>query len=108
MIVTALGCEKVVGEPIGLPDPPIVAVVGIIVYGIMAKVCFTGGWVVELFIAQAWGLRPARFGAIALGLGLFGSVVLTLLPAALSVLFAAVALLFHAMGLPTGPQVPSH
>jgi len=84
MITGALICERVVGEPIGMPDPPIVAVIGVIVYGIMANLCFTGGWLVELFIAQAWGLRPARFGSIAFGLGLLGSVVITLLPAGLS------------------------
>jgi len=78
------------------------------VYGIMANLCFTGGWLVELFIALAWGLRPARFGSIAFGLGLLGSVVITLLPAATTVLFGGLSVLFHAMGFQKVPQVPTH
>lgn len=94
-------CERVVGVPIGFPDPPIVAVIGILVYGIMANVCFTGGWIVELFMAQAWGLRPARFGPVAFGLGLLGSIVITLIPAAVFLLLDGLTLLFHAMGYQT-------
>lgn len=105
IVTVAFVSEEMVGEPIGMPDPPIIAVVGVIVYGLMANVCFTGGWVLELFIAQVWGLQPTRFGQVAFGLGLIGSVFLTLLPAGVTVLGAAVTLVFRAMGIPTAIEV---
>jgi hypothetical protein len=99
MAAVAFVCEKVVGEPIGMPDPPIIAVVGIFVYGVMANVCFTGGWALELFLAQAWGLRPARFRPVAFGLGLLGSVFITLSPAVLTALYGGAVMAFHALGV---------
>lgn len=77
----------------------------LLLVGRFNNLCFTGGWIVELFIAQVWGLRPARFGPVAFGLGLLGSIVITLIPAAVILLVDGLTLLFHALGYQTvAPQ----
>jgi len=43
MVAIAFTCESRGGAPIGLPDPPIFAVVGVLLYGLLANVCYTGG-----------------------------------------------------------------
>ena len=48
--------------PIGLPDPPILAVIGVIAFGVIANVFYTGGWIVELLVAKVWHVESARFG----------------------------------------------
>jgi hypothetical protein len=90
MLTMAIICDRLIGVPIGMPDPPIVAVLGVIVYAIMANVCYTGGWVVE----------------IAFGLGLMGSVALTLLPAVVTVAGAVTALAASALGGSLPDTVP--
>lgn len=52
------------GVPIGMPDPPIVAIIAVVLYGIAANVCFTGGWIVEMFVAKVWDARAGAFGEI--------------------------------------------
>jgi hypothetical protein len=106
MLTMAIICDRLIGVPIGMPDPPIVAVLGVIVYAIMANVCYTGGWVVELFLAHVVGVRPARFAEIAFGLGLMGSVALTLLPAVVTVAGAVTALAASALGGSLPDTVP--
>jgi hypothetical protein len=67
-----------------LPDPPIVAVLAIFLYGIGANVCYTGGWLSELFVRREWKEKGQRYGEIAFMLGVLFSVALTLLPVAAS------------------------
>jgi hypothetical protein len=98
MLFVAVICDKVMGEPIGMPDPRF-AIRGAIIYAVMANVCFTGSWLVELLIVRAWGFRHQQFARVAFGLGLLVSVALTLLPAALTVVSAAVALVAYASGV---------
>lgn len=43
MIAYALVAEPRVGEAIGLPDPPIFVLLGVIAFSIMANICYTGG-----------------------------------------------------------------
>jgi len=43
ILFAALLAETYLGEPIGLPDPPIFVVFGIVFYAIMANICFAGG-----------------------------------------------------------------
>ncbi len=92
MVVTSIICEKRIGVAIGMPDPPIFAIFGIVAYGMAANACFTAGWVVELVLGEVWGVRSPRFAEIAFGLGLLGSVLLTLLPAAVTVVMAVATL----------------
>lgn len=71
------------GEPLGLPDPPILAVLGVILYAIAANVCYTGGWVAELVVRAIWNGKSRDFAQISFILGLLFSVALTLAPAAI-------------------------
>lgn len=87
--------ERVLGEPIGLPDPPVFAVIAVIAYGIMANVCFTGGWIAELLSRRVWGDRVAAFGEVALTLVTIFSVLLTLLPAAGIISISCFKMLSH-------------
>jgi len=95
ILATAYVTEKFVGETIGLPDPPMFAVAAAIFYGLMANICFTGGWILELVSRRIWGLRSAAFGEIAFVWGTLGSVLLTLTPAAIIVLAGAYAIVTH-------------
>ena len=96
IIATAWTCERVGGVPIGLPDPLILAVIGVIVFGSIANACYTGGWIVELLVAKLWHVESTRFGPIAFTLGTAFSVLLALAPAGLNL---AVATLTGCRGL---------
>ena len=88
----ALFSEKRYGVPIGLPDPPIIALLSILAYGVGANLCYTGGWVVECLMRAGRGREKAdAFAEIAFAAGLAFSILLTLLPIALF----AVAVLWH-------------
>jgi hypothetical protein len=85
-ILSALVClafsivgRKYFGVPMGLTaSPP--AFVAAIYYGIMANVCFTGGWIAELAAVRLWEDKAQHFGPICFTLGTLFSVVLTLVP----------------------------
>jgi hypothetical protein len=85
MLMTGFVTEHIVGEATGTPGSPFFAMVAVIVYGIMANICFTGGWVLELLSRRIWGTRAEAFGEIAFTWGTLGSVLLTLVPAGLTV-----------------------
>lgn len=84
MILCAILAEPTVGEPIGLPDGPILGVFGIFFYGIVANVFYTGGWICELLL-RTWTTaeRSAVFGLKAFRFGLKLSMFITLCPAVL-------------------------
>jgi hypothetical protein len=88
MVITAMTCEQRGGDPIGVPDPPILAIFGVLAYGVMANICYTGGWVAELVVRRFRPRAHQRLGQLAFGAGLAFSVLITLLPAALAVSFA--------------------
>ncbi len=79
--VAAIASEKF-GEPLGLPDPPIIAVFAVIGYAIGANVCFTGGWIAEIIVRKLWQERAGAFAQISFALGVVFSILLTLAPAA--------------------------
>jgi hypothetical protein len=89
MLITGFVTEHVVGEAIGVPGSPFFAIVAVIVYGIMANICFTGGWILELVSRHIWGTRAEAFGEIAFTWGTLCSVLLTLVPAAITVVVGA-------------------
>jgi len=60
------------------PDPPLFAVV--LLYGLFANICFTGGWITELFVRRVWPRKADRFATSSFSLGLLFSVLLTLSP----------------------------
>lgn len=53
---------------------------GVIVYGVLANVCYTGGWVLELAMKRLWGRLAPDAGPMLFRQGLIFSVGLTLLP----------------------------
>jgi hypothetical protein len=85
VVAVAFTCESRGGAPIGLPDPPAFAFVGVPLYGILANGCYTGGWITELVVANLWSVDTARFGPIAFTLGTAFSVLVTLIPAGIVV-----------------------
>jgi hypothetical protein len=89
--------EKYLGTPIGLPDPPIFAVFAVIAYGIAANICYTLGWVVEIFVKIIWAEQGEHFGKISFTLGLVLSVIITLVPGGLIVLIVGYKLLVKAL-----------
>jgi hypothetical protein len=108
--------ERVVGEPIGLPDPPLFAIFAVVTYGVILNVCFTGGWIAELLSRRVWGDRVDAFGEVAFTVGTIFSVLLTLMPAALLVVVGVLAMAFHSRTvasevwecpLPPGAQIAS-
>jgi hypothetical protein len=82
-LACALLSERYLGEPIGLPDPPMFAVVGAGLFAVVANVLYTGGWITELIVRCVWGEPGADFSRIALFLGLIFSAVVTLSPSVL-------------------------
>jgi magnesium-transporting ATPase (P-type) len=80
LLVAAIASDKF-GEPLGLPDPPIVAVFAVVFYAVMANVCYTGGWIIELVVRSLWKERAGDFGQISFTLGILFSALLTLAPA---------------------------
>ena len=76
----AMFSEKRFGEPIGIPDPPLFGIIGIFAYGIAANICYTGGWIGELFARSVWKQQAEHFGKIGFVLGIAFSVLLTLTP----------------------------
>jgi hypothetical protein len=86
ILVLAAIASEIFNEPLGLPDPPILAVFGVIAYGIAANVCYTGGWLTEWVVRKVWRERAGVFGEISFVLGVVFSVLLTLVPAGLALL----------------------
>jgi len=67
--------------PIELPDPPILPILAVGAFAVMANVCFTGGWIVELLVRWLWRDDGTKFASITFTLGLAFSVGVTLAPA---------------------------
>jgi hypothetical protein len=81
--IVGLGSELLFNSEFGIPNPPGLALIGVIIYGILANLCFTGGWVVELVIRRIWPQEADRFATMSFSLGLIFSILLTLSPAVL-------------------------
>ncbi len=75
--------------PLAFPVP------GILLYATAANICYTGGWILELFARWLWGERAEAFGEIAHFLGLSLSILLTAaIPITLGVFIVSFALLW--------------
>jgi hypothetical protein len=90
LLFSAMMAEKLVSEPIDWPNPPIFAIIGVVLYAIGANVCYTAGWLAELISREVWGDTVKSFAEISFTLGIIFSFLLTLLPGALA-LFAVLA-----------------
>jgi hypothetical protein len=62
------------------PDPPLFAIFGVVIYGIMANICYTGGWIAELVVRRIWPYEADRFATLSFSTGLAFSLLLTLAP----------------------------
>lgn len=101
LIVCAFMADSMVGEPIGLPDGPLLGVFGILFYGLLANIFYTGGWIGELLLRGVMTAEKASaFGRMAFSIGVNFSILLTLCPAAFCWFAFAVAL---ANGQKRGP-----
>lgn len=72
--------ERNLGDPIGMPDPPIIALLAILMYGLFANVFYTLGWLSELLVCWVWPKRMEDYGVLVFTAGTAFSVCLTLLP----------------------------
>lgn len=59
---------------------------GVVAYGLVANICYTGGWMAELMLRPVFGRRTGTVGATIFRYGLVFSVVLTLLPVPISLI----------------------
>lgn len=92
--IWVLVSETTVGEPIGLPDGPLLGIFGVIMYGILANICYTAGWLSELIVRSvSTSERSAAYALKTFRLGVQFSVLLTVLPAAICWIVFVVALI---------------
>jgi hypothetical protein len=96
--VTGMLCEQFLGDLIGIPDPPIFAFLAVAAYGVMANLCYTGGWLAELLVRKIWPEQANAFGKISFFLGLIFSILLTLVPSLVVPTIGGVRLLAHFAG----------
>jgi hypothetical protein len=97
--IVGAGSYLLFDSDFGLPDPPLFAILGAVIYGIMANVCYTGGWIVELGIRRAWPAHADRFATLTLALGVVFAVVLTLSPGSLIGAVGLFGLIGHLLGV---------
>ena len=93
ILAVAAIASELFDEPLGLPDPPIIAVFGILAYGVAANVCYSGGWIAEWLVRKVWRERAGAFGEISFALGVLFSILLTLVPAGFCLLALGIRLL---------------
>jgi hypothetical protein len=79
--IIGLGSYFFFNSDFGLPGSPLLAVFGVIIYGFLANLCYTGGWIAELIVRRAWPEEADKFASRTFLLGLLFSVLLTLTPA---------------------------
>jgi hypothetical protein len=95
ILIVATVSSSTFGESLGLPDPPGIAIFGIIGYGIVANLCFTCGWVVEILVRTIWQEKAGAFAQISFSVGLLFSILLTLVPAVFFVIVLAIRLILR-------------
>ena len=105
--IVGLGSDLLFNSDFGLPNPPTFALLGILIYGVMANICFTRGWLAELLIRKVWPQEADRFATLSFSLGLVFSVLLTLTPGIIIGAGGVLGLLAHIFGVVhSNPEVP--
>ncbi len=74
-VLTALSTKS----QCGIPDPPFFAVIGVVLYGLVANVMYTGGRLFEIALRRY--IEPRTFARRTFLIGLVFSVLLTISPA---------------------------
>jgi hypothetical protein len=64
-----------------LPDPPLLAFLGIFFYALAANLCYTGGWLAELLVRKISPTQSDRLAILSFKYGLTFSILLSLFPA---------------------------
>lgn len=72
--------------------------VGSMVYGVLANVCYTFGWMIELVARAVWGRQAPDLGPLLFRHGLIFSVGLTLLPVLLSAMLWVMRIIIAVLG----------
>jgi hypothetical protein len=80
MACVLLGVAAAFGVPWDFPDPPLLVVVGVLLYGVAANVCYTAGWMSELVVRRVWPERSDAFAERAFAIGVLASICVTLSP----------------------------
>jgi hypothetical protein len=93
-VIAGLLVESQGGEAI-FPDPPLFAVIAILLYGVAANVCYTAGWIFELVARKWWPADSVAFGRLSFLFGIIGSIIVTFIPAILIVLGSIVQVFAH-------------
>jgi hypothetical protein len=88
-LLTLLVIRIIAWMPPGLPMPTTWR--PIVVYGVLANICYTFGWGIEVVLQRLWGDRAPAIGPALFRQGLAFSVGLTLLP----ILLASIAWVFR-------------
>jgi len=95
--VVAMGAYFLFGADDSFPDTFSLFLIPI--YAVVANICYTGGWVVELLIRTVWKRESDRFAIASFSTGVVFSVLLTLLPGILFGIAGVFGLLGHLFGL---------
>ena len=82
------------GSEFGMPDAPLLTIFGVLMYAVLANICYTGGWIGEIVVRKLWPEQTYRFAPLTLSTGLVFSVLLTLTPGTIAA-SAGIFLLVH-------------
>ncbi len=97
--IVGLGSYFLFDSDFGLPGSPFLSLMAVMIYAVMANVCFTFGWIAELGVRKAWPAEVDRFATLSFSLGLVFSTLLTLTPAAVVGMTGIFGLLGHLIGV---------
>jgi hypothetical protein len=86
-LVTLAGFLVLVPRPARMPSVDLLAMV--VIYGVLANICYSAGWLVELLARRVWGREAPYLGPWLFREGLIFSVGLTLFPLLLMLFFTA-------------------
>lgn len=96
--VVAVGSLFLFNNEFGSPGSPLGSVFFFVIYGVVANIFFTGGWVAELIIRKFWPAQSDRFATLSYSLGVAFSVLLTLAPGIILGAVGFFALFRHLFG----------
>lgn len=79
------------------PEP--FSIFAVPLYGFLANMCYTGGWIAELVVRKFWPREAERFALVSFKLGLQFSLVLTAMPGVLALGFGVFGIAGHVLGV---------
>jgi hypothetical protein len=97
--IVGLGSYFLFDSDFGLPGSPFLSLMAVMIYAVMANLCFTFGWIAELVVRKAWSAEADRFATLSPSLGFVFSALLTLTPAAVVGMVGIFGLVGHLIGV---------